>query len=99
MNGLGKAFRRSDSKNKKNSKDQSEIAACEQKTTSEKANFSKKKFFLRNKQSQKLNKNIPIAKTLEAFIPKPAFDPFKYTYFKNISITNFSPKSVQDYSC
>ena len=41
MNGLGKPFRRkSDPKNrKKNSKNQSEIAACEQKTTSEKANF------------------------------------------------------------
>ena len=34
-NGLGKPFR----KNRKNSKNQSEIAACEQKTTSEKANF------------------------------------------------------------
>ena len=40
MNGLRKPFRKkSDSKNKKNSKNQSEIAACEQKTTSEKANF------------------------------------------------------------
>ena len=37
MNGLGKAFRKkSDPKNRKNSKNQSEIAACEQKTTSEK---------------------------------------------------------------
>ena len=39
MNGLGKQFRNSDSKNRKNSKHQSEIVACEQKTTSEKANF------------------------------------------------------------
>ena len=40
MNGLGKPFRKkSDPKNWKNSKNQSEIAACEQKTTSEKANF------------------------------------------------------------
>ena len=41
MNGLGKPIRkRSDPKNrKKNSKNQSEIAACEQKITSEKANF------------------------------------------------------------
>ena len=40
MNGLGKPFRKkSDPKNRKNSKNQSEIAACEQKTTSEKANF------------------------------------------------------------
>ena len=40
MNGLGKPFReKSNPKNRKNSKNQSEIAACEQKTTSEKANF------------------------------------------------------------
>ena len=40
MNGLGKPFRKkSDPKNRKNTKNQSEIAACEQKTTSEKANF------------------------------------------------------------
>ena len=40
MNGLEKPFRKkSDPKNRKNSKNQSEIAACEQKTTSEKANF------------------------------------------------------------
>ena len=40
MNGLGKPFRKKcDPKTRKNSKNQSEIAACEQKTTSEKANF------------------------------------------------------------
>ena len=40
MNGLEKPFRKkSDPKNRKNSKNQSAIAACEQKTTSEKANF------------------------------------------------------------
>ena len=40
MNGLGKPFRKkSDPKNRKNSKNQSEIAACEQKITREKANF------------------------------------------------------------
>ena len=40
MNGLEKPFRKkSDLKNRKNSKNQSEIAASEQKTTSEKANF------------------------------------------------------------
>ena len=40
MNRLGQSFRKkSDPKNRKNSKNQSEIAACEQKTTSEKANF------------------------------------------------------------
>ena len=40
MNGLVKPFRKkSDPKKRKNSKKQSQIAACEQKTTSEKANF------------------------------------------------------------
>ena len=40
MNGAGKPFRKkSDQKNRKNCKNQSEIAACEQKTTNEKANF------------------------------------------------------------
>ena len=39
MSELGKWFRKkSDPKNRKNSKNQSEIAACEQKTTSEKTN-------------------------------------------------------------
>ena len=40
MNGLEKLFRKKcDPENRKNSKNQSEIAACEQKTTIEKANF------------------------------------------------------------
>ena len=40
MNGLGKPVRKkSDPKNRKNSKNKSEIAACEQKTTTEKPNF------------------------------------------------------------
>ena len=40
MNGLGKTFRNNPiQKIEKNIKNQSEIAACEQKTTSEKANF------------------------------------------------------------
>ena len=40
MNGLGKPLRKkSDPKSRKNSKNQSEMAACEQKNTSEKANF------------------------------------------------------------
>ena len=40
MNGLEKPFRKkSDPKNRKNSKNHSEIAACEQKTTSEKTYF------------------------------------------------------------
>ena len=36
---------KSDQKNRKNCKNQSEIAACEQKTTSEKANFCSKTVF------------------------------------------------------
>ena len=37
---IGKTIKKKpDPKNRKNSKNQSEIAACEQKTTSEKANF------------------------------------------------------------
>ena len=40
VNGLGKPFRKkSDPKNRKNRKNQSEIAACEQKITTEKPNF------------------------------------------------------------
>ena len=40
MNRLGKPFRKkSDPKNRKNRNNQSEIAACEQKTTIDKANF------------------------------------------------------------
>ena len=46
MNGLEEPFRKkSDPKNRKNSKNQSEIAACEQNTTSEKANFGSNTVF------------------------------------------------------
>ena len=46
MNRLGQSFRKkSDPKNRKNSKNQSEIAACEQKTTSEKTNFCSNTIF------------------------------------------------------
>ena len=46
VNGLGKPFRKkSDPKNRKNSKNQSEIAACEQKTTTEKPNFCSNTIF------------------------------------------------------
>ena len=46
MNGLGKPFRKkSDPKTRKNSKNQSEIAACEQKTTTEKPNFCSNTIF------------------------------------------------------
>ena len=41
------------------------------------------------KQSNKLNKNRLIAKTLKAFTPKSKVDPFKYTYFKNMFKANF----------
>ena len=47
MNGLEKPFRKkSDPKNRKNSKNQSEIAACEQKTTTDKENFCSNAVFL-----------------------------------------------------
>ena len=39
MNGLEKPFRKKSDPKRKNSKNQSEIAACEQKTTTNKANF------------------------------------------------------------
>ena len=42
------------------------------------------------KQSNKVNKNIIIAKTLEAITPEAKFDAFKYTYFKNMFKANFS---------
>ena len=46
MNGLGKTFRKNPiQKNRKNSKNQSEIAVCEQKATSEKANFCSNTIF------------------------------------------------------
>ena len=46
MNGLEKPFRKkSDPKKRKNSKNRSQIAACEQKTTSEKANFCSNTIF------------------------------------------------------
>ena len=46
MNGLGKPFRKKiRSKKIENSKNRSEIAACEQRTTSEKANFSSNTVF------------------------------------------------------
>ena len=46
MNGLGKPFsKKSDPTNRKSSKNQIEIAACEQKNTSEKANFCSSTLF------------------------------------------------------
>ena len=47
MNGLGKPFRKkSDPKNRKNLKNQSESAACDQKTSSKKAKFCSNTLFL-----------------------------------------------------
>ena len=70
MNGLEKPLRKkSNRKNKKNSKKQSEIAACEQKTTSEKANFcSNTVFSLYYKIRAKKNSR---RKTTRFFAPPP----------------------------
>ena len=43
-------------------------------------------------KESKLNKNILIAKTLEAFKPEAKFFPFQNTYFKNMFKTNFFSK-------
>ena len=69
MNGLGKPLRKkSDPKNRKNSKNQSEIAACEQKTTSEKANFcSNTLFSLYLNLEQKISRR----ETTRFFAPLP----------------------------
>ena len=67
MNGLGKLFRiKSDPKNRKNSKNQSEIAACEQKTTTEKPNFcSNTVFSLYFKiRAEKIHAKKPLAFSL-----------------------------------
>ena len=67
MNRLEKPFRKkSDQKNRKNSKNQSEMAACEQKTTSEKAKFcSNTVFSLYFKfRAKKFNAAKPLAFSL-----------------------------------
>ena len=58
MNGLEKPLKKSDPKNRKNSKNHSEIAACEQKTTTDKANFCS-------------NTTISSRKTTRSFAPFP----------------------------
>ena len=70
MNGLEKPFRKkSNPKNQKNSKNQSEIAACEQKTTTDKANFcSNTVFSLYFKIRAKKNSR---RKTTRFFAPLP----------------------------
>ena len=45
MNGLGKPFRKNPIQKNDNTKNHSEIATCEQKTTSEKANFCSNTIF------------------------------------------------------
>ena len=45
MNGLGKPFRKNPIQKNENTKNHSEIATCEQKTTSEKANFCSNTIF------------------------------------------------------
>ena len=71
VNGLRKPFRKnSDSKNRKNSKNQSEIAACEQKTTTEKPSFcSNTVFSLKFKNRAKKKHSRP--KTTRFFATFP----------------------------
>ena len=79
VNGLGKPFRKkSDSKNRKNSKNQSEIAACEQKTTTEKPNFcSNTVFSLYFKiRAKKIHAAKPLAFSLHFTPPARFFAPF-----------------------
>ena len=47
------------------------------------------------KQSNKLNKNILIAKTIEDFTPKAKFDTFENTYFKKSQNQILFLKSLQ----
>ena len=59
----GKPFRKkSDPKNRKNSKNQSEIAACEQKTTTEKPNFCSNTIF--KIRAKKIHAAKPLAFSL-----------------------------------
>ena len=59
----------SDPKNRKNSKNQSEIAACEQKTTTEKPNFCSNTVF--SLYFKIRAKKIHAAKTIRFFAPFP----------------------------
>ena len=70
MNGLGKpVIKKSDPKNRKNSQNRSEIAACEQKTTSEKANFCSNTVFSLNFKIRA--KKISRRKTTRFLAPLP----------------------------
>ena len=70
MNGLGKPFRKNPVlKIEKNSKNQSEIAICEQKTTSEKANFCSNTIFALHVKFRA--KTISRRKSTRFFAPLP----------------------------
>ena len=70
VNGLGKPFRKkSDPKNRKNNKNQSEIAACEQKTTTEKPKFCSNTVF--SLYFKIRAKKISRRKTTRFFAPFP----------------------------
>ena len=73
MNGLEKPFRKKfDPKNRKNSKNQSKIAACEQKTTTDKANFCSNTIFsLYFKiRAKKFHAAKPLAFSLHFLFPR-----------------------------
>ena len=57
-------LKKPDPKNQKNSKHQSEIAACEQKTTSEKANFCSNTVFYFKVRAKNLHAAKPLAFSL-----------------------------------
>ena len=71
MNGLEKPFsKKSDPKNRKNSKNQSEIAACEQKTTSEKADFCSNTVFSSTLKFERQNftpQNHSLSRSISCF--------------------------------
>ena len=70
MNGLGKPLRKkSDPKNRKNSKNRKEIAACVQKITSENANFCSNIFFSLDfkVRTKKFHATKPLAFALHLF--------------------------------
>ena len=104
MNGLENHFKKSDpKKTKKNSKNQSEIAACEQKTTSEKANFCSNTVFSPYFKISRGVKNFQAAKPL-AFLLRFLLRRDQNHYFiltskiMKISEQIFKKKTVPQYS-
>ena len=74
MNGLGKPLRKkSDPKNRKNSRNQSEIAACEQKTVSTKIRMRESEFLLKqfSHSTSNLQQKISRRITTRFFAPLP----------------------------